>query len=165
MNVDTCHHVGLRVGDIDRAAQFYIDAFGATRATNAFVLDGAWAESLYGPHPGLAAKVCFLSIGRGGVVLFQFLEPDNPTDRIPPTVANLMHLGVQVQDVAEAVSRVIAAGGTLIMDIAPYGDTGHVAYCVDVDGNTLDIIDMDYADTIAATLQNFPDATPGRISP
>jgi predicted enzyme related to lactoylglutathione lyase len=71
-----------------------------------------------------------------------------------------MHFAIQVSNVEEAASRVVAAGGTTMFPVAPYGSKGSVSYCVDPDGNVMDVLDLDWAQTVAATLENFTDATP-----
>ena len=62
------HHIGLRVSDIDRAAQFYIDAFDGHWMAKPFTLSGEFAEIVMDGPPGVAFKVCMVGFEDGGCV-------------------------------------------------------------------------------------------------
>ena len=123
MKTSAFHHPGLRVTDIDRSARFYLDAFDGRWLTKPFVLEGEFPEVVMGGPPGVRFKVCHIGFDEGAVELFEFLEPAHPIEVVHPTRGNLIHFGLQVEDVAEALARVEALGGRRLWpDINPWGD-------------------------------------------
>ena len=76
-----------------------------------FVLEGEFPEVVMGGPRGVRFKVCHIGFDQGAVELFEFLEPVHPIDVVHPSRGNLIHFGLQVEDVEEALERVEAAGG------------------------------------------------------
>jgi catechol 2,3-dioxygenase-like lactoylglutathione lyase family enzyme len=161
MVVNASQHVGIRVRDIDRSAQFYIDAFGAHYLTLPFeVADDPGMEALFGGHPGLKVKVCILGFEQGGIVeLFQFLEPSRPTGPEDPTQAMLMHWCIQVDDVEAALEKALSHGASLVQPMGDWGGTKYV-YCYDPDGNVFELLETSMEDTARRTIELFPGAAP-----
>ena len=76
MRANAHHHPALRVSDLERAAQFYLDAFDGHWVTRPFVLQGPFAEMVFGGPRGAAYAVCHVGFDEGSCVeLFEFLEP------------------------------------------------------------------------------------------
>ncbi len=122
MRASTHHHIGVRVTDIERAAQFYIDAFDGHWMARPFTLSGDFAEVVMEGPPGVSFRVCMVGLDEGCMELFEFVEPVHPIEPVHPTRGNIIHFGIQVDDVGEALRRVEAAGGTRIWpDISPVG--------------------------------------------
>jgi catechol 2,3-dioxygenase-like lactoylglutathione lyase family enzyme len=159
VGVKACQHVAVRVGDIDRAARFYIEAFGGRRLTLPFEVEGPEMEELFGGHPGLRTRVCLLGFDEGCIELFQFLEPSTPPTAIDPPSNNIIHWCLQVDDVAETLARVESLGGRPVRPLADWGGANFV-YCTDLDGNVFELLDSSIADTVGRTLALFPDAAP-----
>jgi catechol 2,3-dioxygenase-like lactoylglutathione lyase family enzyme len=160
MRASTHHHIGLRVRDIERAAQFYIDAFNGHWMARPFTLAGEFAEVVMEGPPGVSFRVCMVGLDEGSVELFEFVEPVHPIDPVHPTRGNIIHFGIQVDDVAEALQRVEAAGGQRIWpDISPWG-TANVIYVVDLDRNIIEVIDASMEEIVRLTLVDFPEANP-----
>src|ERR1700734_3650648 len=115
MRATTHHHCGLRVTDIDRAARFYIEAFDGHFLATPFELSGDFAETVMEGPPGVTFKVCMVGFADGSLVeLFEFLDPAHPVEVVHPTRGNIIHYGIQVDDVDEALDRVEKAGGRRI---------------------------------------------------
>ena len=78
------------------------------------MLEGEFPEVVMGGPPGVRFKVCHIGFDEGAVELFEFLEPAHPIEVVHPTRGNLIHFGLQVEDVAEALgaSKRWAAGGS-----------------------------------------------------
>jgi len=154
------HHPALRVSDLERSARFYIDAFGGHWVTRPFTLEGEFAETVFGGPAGLRYKVCHVGFDEGVVELFEFLEPVVAIRHIHPTEGNLLHFGIQVDDVAGALERVEAAGGRRIWpEIARWGDAS-VIYVTDLDENVIELTDHSVAGIAALTIAQFPEAAP-----
>lgn len=154
------HHPALRVSDLDRAARFYIDALEGHWVTRPFVLEGDFAEMVFGGPRGLRYRVCHIGFDEGAVELFEFLEPALPCRPIHPTEGNLLHYGMRVDDVAAALERVEAAGGRRLWpEIAQWGDAS-VIYVSDLDENVIELTDSSVAHIAELTIAQFPEAAP-----
>ena len=159
MGVNVCQHVALRVRDIERSAQFYLEAFGGRHLTLPFVIDDPEMAGLFGGHAGLKVKVCILGFDEGVIELFQFLEPVRPTGAEDPTRSMLMHWCVQVDDVEASLARVEALGATTVLPLGDWGGSKFV-YCYDLDGNVFEMLDSSMEDTARRTIDLFPEAKP-----
>jgi predicted enzyme related to lactoylglutathione lyase len=155
------HHPALRVSDIDRAARFYLEVFDGRRLTSPFEVGGAFAEMLMEGPPGVRFRVRHIGFDDGIVELFEFLEPALAAGRVHPTEGNLMHFGIRVPDVAEAVARVVRAGGRALFPPTPFGDA-LVSYCADPDGNVIELTDASIAEIVDTLVRTIPDAHPDR---
>jgi catechol 2,3-dioxygenase-like lactoylglutathione lyase family enzyme len=152
------HHVALRVADMDRAVRFYREAFGARQVTLPFLIEGAFAEMIWGPK-GSRVKGCMLGFDEGVVELFEFLSEPEPTGRLEQREATLMHFALKVDDVHDAVAKVRGAGGDALFPVTPWGDIEFV-YCKDPDGNVIELTQADMGHLAKLTLDAFPDARP-----
>ena len=155
MGANVCQHVALRVGDLDRAARFYIDAFGGRYLAMPFVIEDPEMEGLFGGHAGLKVKVCILGFDEGVIELFQFLEPSRPTAPEGP-------------DPKHADALVRAGGGRGDCPGPGRGARGEagaadgglervqVLYCYDLDGNVFEMLDSSMEDTAERTFESVP---------
>ncbi len=161
MSATTHHHPALRVSDLDRSAQFYIDAFDGHWITRRFVLEGPFAEMVFGGPPGTKYAVSHVGFDEGSCVeLFEFLEPVAPIREIHPWEGNLLHFGMQVDDVPAALARVEAAGGRRLWpEIAEWGDAS-VIYVYDLDENIIELTDKSVGRIAELTIEQFPEASP-----
>jgi catechol 2,3-dioxygenase-like lactoylglutathione lyase family enzyme len=162
MRASAHHHSGLRVSDIDRAAQFYIDAFDGHFMAKPFTLQGDFAEVVMDGPPGVSFRVCMVGFDQGCVELFEFTEPVHPIDPVHPTRGNIIHMGIQVDDVDEALRKVEAAGGKRLWpEVSPWG-SAKVVYVLDPDQNILEVISASMEEIVELTLADFPEADPNR---
>jgi catechol 2,3-dioxygenase-like lactoylglutathione lyase family enzyme len=152
------HHVALRVADMDRSVHFYRDAFGARQVTLPFVIEGGFADMIWG-REGSRVKGCMIGFDEGIVELFEFLADPKPTGGLQQAEATLMHFALRVDDVRDALARVEAAGGEALFPVTPFGDVEFV-YCKDPDGNVIELTQADMPHLAKLTLAAFPDAAP-----
>jgi catechol 2,3-dioxygenase-like lactoylglutathione lyase family enzyme len=163
MRATTHHHCGLRVTDIDRAARFYIEAFDGHFLATPFELSGDFAETVMEGPPGVTFKVCMVGFADGSLVeLFEFVDPAHPVEVVHPTRGNIIHYGIQVDDVDEALARVEQAGGRRIWpEVSPWG-TASIIYVKDPDENIIELSDASMETIVELTLASFPHADPKR---
>jgi len=148
------------VSDIERAAQFYIDAFEGHYVVCPFAIKGDFAEVVMDGPPGVSFKVAMVGFAHGCVELFEFIEPVNPSEPVHPTRGNIIHFGVQVDNVAETLGRVEAAGGRRLWpEINPWG-SANVIYVTDPDQNILEVTNASMQEIIRLTLEAYPAADP-----
>jgi catechol 2,3-dioxygenase-like lactoylglutathione lyase family enzyme len=160
MKTSAFHHPGLRVTDIDRAANFYLEAFDGHWLTLPFELEGEFPELVMGGPPGVRFKVCHIGFDQGGLELFEFLEPAHPIEVVHPSRGNVIHFGMLVENVREALDRVEAAGGRRLWpDINPWGKA-KVIYVADPDENIVELTDAPLERIVEMTLEAFPEADP-----
>ena len=137
------HHLGLRVSDLERSAQFYIDAFGAGLRTQPMSYGPPDAGEILDGPADLSFRVCHVGFDEGTIELFELSEPYRATEPIPATQGGIIHYALQVDDVDAALERVERAGGKRLWkecrEIAP--DT-KVVYATDPDGHVLELIGL-----------------------
>src|SRR5512143_3643827 len=100
MPTDQLHHTGVLVSDIDRAADFYLDALDGHWLFKPAVNRGEAAQKVFGGTPDVAFAFCYIGLRTGAIELLQFLEgaPEYARNREP---ARLPHFAVVVDDVIE----------------------------------------------------------------
>jgi predicted enzyme related to lactoylglutathione lyase len=107
-------HIHVHVADVERAARFYGDVFGATESFRV------------GP------QLIFLALPNGGVVA---LDGRPPSGRNPPHVG--MELGA-AERLDEAVRVVERAGGSLV-ERGEHAPGVEYRYLADPDGNVFEL--------------------------
>lgn len=95
-------HIALATEDPDATARFYMDVFGFALVRKT---QGAWG---YGD---------ILTDGTINLAVLRFTAPEAAGVEKGPSFVGLHHIGVEVDDVAEAADRVKAAGGAERPDI------------------------------------------------
>jgi catechol 2,3-dioxygenase-like lactoylglutathione lyase family enzyme len=163
MRVNANHHACIRVRDLERAADFYIEALGGRWLTRPFVQEGEYAQVVAGGPEGVRFRVAHIGFDEGGIELFQFTSPVHETDVVHPSRGNVLHYALQVDDVAAAVDRVIAAGGRMLWpEIREWGDA-KVTYVADPDENVIELITASLEEVVEMTIAALPDSDPARV--
>jgi catechol 2,3-dioxygenase-like lactoylglutathione lyase family enzyme len=95
--VGTMHHVGIVVGDLDRAEAFLTDAFGLP------VVNRLASEEL-------GMRAVFLACGAGVIELVEFADAAVAEARLGGRAAAIDHVALQVGDLDRAVEALAAHG-------------------------------------------------------
>jgi len=154
------HHSGVLVSDLDRAADFYLDALDGHWLFKPATNSGAAAQAVFGGGPDAAFRFCYIGFDTGAVELIEFLA--EPPDWATAGAAGrlLPHFGLVVDDVEAATARVEAAGGSRVWPRpAKWGDAT-VMYAADPDGNAFELFDVPLESIVAMTIEMFPDSAP-----
>jgi len=120
-------HVAIRVKDIDRSLNFYIQKLGFPEMMRIHRDDGS-------------LMLIYLRITET-----QFLEifPDATGDRAPPKEANgLNHMCLEVGDIDEALADLAAQGVPLLQEKKVGLDRNRQAWIEDPDGNRIELMEM-----------------------
>ncbi|MCU1529045.1 MAG: hypothetical protein JWP75_2808 [Frondihabitans sp.] len=133
-------HVAIRVASIDRATEFYRAAFGARELTEPFLVDGALAHGMVGGPDGVSFRMRQIGFDRGVMELVEFTDPVAPTGRVPGQLLNILHIGLEVNDVPATLERVERAGGATVVPITEWG-ASTLCFCADPDGTVLELAD------------------------
>jgi catechol 2,3-dioxygenase-like lactoylglutathione lyase family enzyme len=152
------NHVGLTVPDIFGAIDFYCELFSFRLIMGPRIIEprGASAEmrQIFGERFAKGYQAHLLCENGVGLELFQFVEP--PVEPREPQMRyarrGVFHICLTVDDVAQALARVEAAGGSRIND--PYefvpGRPYRLSYCRDPWGTVIELISAPYAEVFSA---------------
>jgi catechol 2,3-dioxygenase-like lactoylglutathione lyase family enzyme len=155
------HHIALRVADMERAGQFYIDAFDAHWKTKPALYEGEFAGIVMGGVPDCRFKVAIMGLDTGVIELFEFLEPVVPTHTAPAPERGLLHFCIQVDDIHAALERVEAAGGKRHWPKPENVYAGvDVVYVTDPDGNVVELITGTIDEVVAGMIGSDPALAP-----
>ena len=140
-NVTGFHHAAIVVPDLDKAVQFY-----SARAGYEKIRESRWDRDsdfnrIIGMS-GTSARFCMLEGPNGYLELFEYEQPQSTAD---PASLNandhgIRHLCFQVEDVAEALARVIEMGGGKMNEPVTNELGITCVYCRDPFGNLLELI-------------------------
>ncbi|MET7393751.1 VOC family protein [Dactylosporangium sp. NPDC005572] len=151
MNVN---HVGVTVGNLDQAIEFY------TRVFELELLVGAETASRQTPGADRRAEVFGARWGRmrlahladangTGVELFEFIEPAMvvPEEHFDYWRMGLSHLAFTVEDLEGTLAAFEAAGGTVRTGIHTVRPGCRICYCRDPWGNAIELSTGTYPET------------------
>ena len=144
------NHVGLCVGDLDRARRFY-EALGFTYERELEVPDGP-AAALLDVSPPVGFRAVYLRLGPCTLELLHFDRDGNPPWRERAfNEPGLTHLSVAVDDLAAAVTVVTDHGGTVVRQLGTA-----VALVRDPDGQLLELLPLSYRDGLPPNPDPIP---------
>lgn len=139
-------HTNIVARDWNGLARFYEEVFGCTRVPPERRLSGSWLEKGTGV-PGASFSGVHLRLpgyGESGPTL-EILQYARNEEK-PLTLANregFSHIAFEVEDVEEAVGRVLRYGGSMVGEITTSDVPGMgiltFAYLADPEGNILEV--------------------------
>ena len=151
-------HVAVRVASIDEATTFYRRALGARILTDPFPVEGPLAEGIAGA-PGARFTMRQIGFDRGVMELVELVGGPS-TERLPAHALNILHIGVEVDDVPLAMERIRAAGGGIVVPLTAWG-TAQLCFCTDLDGVVLELADAPIEDLLVHTRARSSSDLPG----
>ncbi|MGK5680222.1 VOC family protein [Actinoplanes sp. URMC 104] len=137
---DTDKHVGITVGGIDAAVEFYTSVLNC-RLIRRFTPGGHdGVRSLVG-LPSADLDAAFLALPDGRVLeLLHFRAPQVVAAEPSPAAVGTVHLAVPVTDLATTLDRLKARHGTVVGGPVQL-DEAALAYVRDPDGALLELIE------------------------
>lgn len=135
-------HIGLCVGDLDRARRFYCEGLGFVEVSSLSVQGEPAATLLQLSDVDLEA----VYLERDGVrlELLHYRRPGTATVPVPRAMnaPGLTHLSFRVADVGATVATLLGYGGTLIADSqVELPNVGIVAaFMLDPDGTRIELV-------------------------
>lgn len=134
------HHTAFVVTDVDRSIAFYERFFGAELEVR-FDHEGKALAELHG-LPVADATLALVRIGDARLELFQFRKPDDGRFvAVRACDIGSTHVAVAVDDVASKYEEMTQAG--IEFTTPPVDGGGYVvAFCVDPDGNRLELLQL-----------------------
>jgi glyoxylase I family protein len=136
-------HIAMSVADLERAVDFYTGVFGFS-AGKPYAAAGRRVAALMEADPQGFDGV-FLRLDDLLLELLAHARPI-PPDQVPRRAAELgiAHLSFVVDDLAEVIARVEAAGGhvrTRLQHEFEPGPATEIVFCTDPDGNRIELIE------------------------
>ena len=135
------HHPAIVVPDLDRAVRFYSALAGYQK-----IRESRWdRDSVFNRIIGLtgsSARFCMLKGPNGYLELFEYEQPSSTADpaSLKANDHGIRHLCFQVEDVAQALARVIELGGGKMNEPVTNELGITCVYCRDPFGNLLELI-------------------------
>ena len=140
-NIIGFHHAAIVVPDLDAAVRFYSGLAGYEK-----IRESRWdSESGFNQIIGMtgsSARFCLLQGNNGYLELFEYEQPQS---RANPALLNaadygIRHLCFQVEDVEQALARVMELGGAKMNEPVTNELGITCVYCRDPFGNLLELI-------------------------
>jgi catechol 2,3-dioxygenase-like lactoylglutathione lyase family enzyme len=153
MHVESFFHVALKAEDVDEAAAFYREWFGAellerghadseeprSSGSGSTAGDGEEQRSSERDEGATAVEHAALSVGGVRVYLFDRApyEAAGLTDDLP---TGFLHFGFVVDDVEAAHEELAAAGVEFVMEPSTFGDL-RIAFFTDPTGTRIELLE------------------------
>ena len=157
---NTFSHIGISVPDIDKAIEFYHEAFGWNIIANPFKMNHGdpgsdFTDTIYGVggKEWEWFKLAHMTTpDRIGVELLQFAKSYEPDDMMDYDKQGIYHFGLQVTDVDGTVARVEELGGkratpTMTIpntDVMGLTKNYQTAFVNDIFGNWIELYSYSY---------------------
>jgi catechol 2,3-dioxygenase-like lactoylglutathione lyase family enzyme len=153
------NHVGITVGDINAAIDFYVSALELELVAGPLHCDTTTAGAdrradVFGDRWGGMELAHLITTNEGGVELFQFLEPpvERPEENFRYWRIGPHHVAFTVADVPASVERIVAAGGKQRTAVYDVHAGAFICYCEDPWGNVIEVVSTSYRTLSAATV-------------
>jgi catechol 2,3-dioxygenase-like lactoylglutathione lyase family enzyme len=150
----TLNHIGLTVGDLDQAIDFYTTVFGLTLLVGAETATretaGADRRAEVFGERWRGMRLAHLADENGtGVELFQFLElePAYPAEHFDYWRIGVSHFAFTTPDLEEVIARLEANGGKARTGIHVVRPGCRICYCADPWGNAVELSTGTYRQT------------------
>lgn len=161
----TISHVGMTVGDIHAAIEFYRNVFGCEPIGQPFHVkrDGSYMGELYVKVLDDRFKesyVVFLSTADHAVLeLFEFKDPEVEvlTNHYPYWQTGVSHICFVREDIETAVEEIVKHGGRDRMGVLSLFDKSNdvkIAYCEDPWGNLIELFNVDNPGLFEAAIRH-----------
>jgi len=139
-------HTNLTVRDIEKMKEFYVRVFGCVPIREIQQLSGEWIEGITSVKDGEIKYVHLRFPGHGDTgPELELIEYINPTKEyeITPNTFGFGHISFSVENVHEAFSEVVKAGGGSIGDVVtvevPNRGLLTEVYATDPEGNIIEL--------------------------
>src|SRR5713101_4224334 len=145
------NHVGITVGDIDGAIDWYVKTFELRLLAGPLHCDLTTAGAdrrldVFGQRWGGMKLAHLESDNGGGIELFEFLEPhvEQPTETFPYWMIGTHHVALTVADFDATLERILSTGGKQRSEVHDVHAGARVCYCEDPWGNVVEIVSNTY---------------------
>lgn len=129
MAIQRMDHVGIVVGDLAAAIEFFVDLGLELRGEGP--VEGSWVDRVVGLE-GVRAEIAMLQTpdGHSRVELAKFHAPPSPDgDREASANApGIRHLTFAVEDIDAVIARLRARGAELVGELERYKDSYRLCY-------------------------------------
>ena len=150
-NVHGIDHIGLTVPDIDKACEFFEEAFNAVVLYDTYTKGQPVRNNDFTHHrlriPNSMGETAIrmISLPNGpGIELFEFIGPDQSSANVPSDIG-WQHVAFYVDDIDFAIEQVERAGGRrnsnpVNLSGIEAGDKNQFCYCITPWGSSIELI-------------------------
>ena len=138
MSDPTVHHAAVTVSELDRAVEFYTDAFGFDVAAEFAVGGDAFADAV--GVPGASGSFVHLDGGDAVVELVEYDPSGEPTAESSLDRPGATHIGIAVDDVDAVYAGLDKTVETLSEPRTTESGTT-ILFVRDPDGNLVEVLD------------------------
>jgi glyoxylase I family protein len=136
------HHPGIVVPDIECAIRFYGSLLHMTVVKSGFI---ETPSPVFDAITGLESARFKSALLRGEnffIELFEFLSEEKvlPTIDLPASNLGIRHLAFQVEDMADAIQKLLELGGSNLGEVRKVTNGGTGVYCRDPFGNIIELL-------------------------
>ena len=129
MTVQRMDHVGIIVGDLAAAIEFFVEL--GLEVQDPMTVEGRLVDRIVGLE-GVRNDVAFVRTpdGHGQLELIQFHSPpmEDGDPRAPANTAGLRHITFAVDDINDVLGRLQARGAELVGELVNYEDSYWLCY-------------------------------------
>jgi catechol 2,3-dioxygenase-like lactoylglutathione lyase family enzyme len=129
MTIERMDHVGVVVGDLVAATEFFVD-LGLERRGGGPV-EGAWVDRVVGLE-GVRVDMAMMQTpdGNSRLELIEFHSPSHESDGepAPANAPGIRHLTFAVDDIEATLARLRARGAELVGEVERYRDSYILCY-------------------------------------
>jgi catechol 2,3-dioxygenase-like lactoylglutathione lyase family enzyme len=136
------NHVGISVSNLERAVEFYRNAFGMQIVVQSS-FEGERDEAILGLR-GARGRVATVALGHAEIELFEFASPTpkSADPNRPVCDHGISHFCLQVSDLHAEYARLKAAGVAFHCPPQEFPGVGRATYGRDPDGNVFELIEL-----------------------
>jgi len=152
------NHVGLTVGDIDKAIRWYQDTFGLILLVGPLHCDTATAgaarrNEVFGSQWAGMKLAHMLTDNGCGLELFEFVIPkgEPPGNNFQYWKYGASHIAFTVDDFDRTLEMITSTGGRARTQVHDVHGGIFICYCEDPWGNVIEIVSGPYGRLSAAT--------------
>jgi catechol 2,3-dioxygenase-like lactoylglutathione lyase family enzyme len=136
------HHIGISIGNLERAIEFYTTLFGMQ-----LVAQFPFSGPPYSSVMGLSDAQGRMAVVRKDTLmleLFEFETPVSSTKDPNYSVGDrgISHFGIDVQDIEATYERLVAAGVRFHSPVTLFPSGMKATYGRDLDGNVFELLEM-----------------------
>ena len=148
------NHVGITVGDVDKAADWYGKVLGFTRVSGPFEIApgddhfGKLSIDILGSRLRRGRLLHMVDARGVGIELFEFQDPENGRSDMRYWENGPFHIGLTTESIEATIEAIVEGGGKQNTDIweTHPGSGRRLVYCEDPWGNPIELYEHTYGE-------------------
>jgi catechol 2,3-dioxygenase-like lactoylglutathione lyase family enzyme len=143
MTIQRMDHVGIVVGDLAAATEFFIQL--GLELRGAGPVEGSWVDRVVGLE-GVQVEFAFMQTadGYGQLELIKFHKPPDPghSGQAPANARGIRHIAFVVEDIDAVLVSLEARGAELVGELERYEDSYRLCYVRGPEGIIIELAEQ-----------------------